>query len=131
MKIVSGILVFLTGLSISTVSYAGGINFLCNTSKHHVEVSASGSNVYIYRSWNKPKSTHLTPDMEVGGGRLEADGTGPCTHSTYIFVKGKIRFEVGDDIRCGPDEPPKGATGNLSVFINDELKSSYWCMKGD
>ena len=106
------------------------LEFTCNTSKHKVIIDqASPTDGFRYRSWNAPKKSDTKPDMEVKAGSKEVSGTGPCRSTEWVFKTGNVRFEVSNSVSCVEKEPPKGAIGSLSVFIKDELKSQFWCMK--
>lgn len=104
-----------------------GQGFTCSTEKHSIIITPDGDG-FLYRSWNNPKSTDDEPDMVVSGGALSVAGTGPCRHREWSFSNGNVIYSVDTNINCTESTPPDDATGGLYVFVNDELKASYWCL---
>ena len=123
-----------TEVNVATEKAKGSVNgpaMECKTSKHLVIVDETGSpGVFRYRSWNRPKPMTDKPDMEVASGSKGVEGTGPCRYTEFRFTKGNVAFVVNDDLACtGEEPPPIGSTGRLLVFIDDDLKSDYWCSR--
>lgn len=117
----------------SPVSGAGSkVNgmMVCNTTKHQVVIDRDpASDLVRYRSWNRPKERNEKPDMEAKPGEVAVEGTGNCRSTTYGFKVGNARFEVTDSVACVEGRPPENAVGQLSVFIDSQLKSEYWCLR--
>ncbi|MGR9046610.1 MAG: hypothetical protein ACU83N_15070 [Gammaproteobacteria bacterium] len=103
-------------------------DFRCNTSKHTVIVDRLPAGDYRYRVWNKPKSTTQTPDLIVLGGVDTVEGTGPCRHRLWTFNNGAVEYVVST-LGCTESFPPKGAIGQLAVFVGGEFKKSWWCVE--
>ena len=101
--------------------------FFCDAAKHTVIVSTTSSGEYLYRAWNKPKHITQKPDMEIIGGTEVVEGTGPCRYAAWSFAKGNVQYVVST-LGCTEAMPPAGATGSLAVYIDGELRKSWWCM---
>jgi len=115
---------------LASKSEAATIDFVCKTTKHHIEIDKAGDSSYRYRSWNLPKPTSQPPDLQiVSKNALSIAGSGVCRTYNYSFKKGNVRIEVDDSFRCGEKALPENVIGNLYVFIKDELKSEYFCIK--
>jgi hypothetical protein len=110
-------------------SYAESRVFTCITEKHTIFIDQLDSSNYRYRSWNKPKASDTKPDMELKSKDVKTEGTGACRHTDFSFKTGKVVFIVDDNVECVEKAPPKNVIGNLSVLINDEVKSQYYCIK--
>jgi hypothetical protein len=100
--------------------------FICNTNKHTAIVNQLPSGEYRYLAWNNPKDITSNPDIAVYKGEKLYEGTGSCAHVLWKFTNKNVEYLVGE-IGCTESEPPKGANGRLSVFINGEHKQSWWC----
>jgi hypothetical protein len=100
--------------------------FVCKTSKHTVIVDLQPSGEWRYRSWNKPKDTHEKPDRLVLGGEETVEGTGPCRYATWSFSNGNVEYVV-NTLGCTETIPPAGTVGELSVYIDGDLKKTWWC----
>lgn len=103
--------------------------FVCDTDKHHVVIDHVAGGALRYRVWNKPRSTDRKPDVEVRGGTEETGGTDPCVSTDWSFRRGNIVYEVSDSAACTDGKPPRGAYGMVSVTIDKEFASRYWCVK--
>lgn len=101
--------------------------FLCKTSKHTVAINSLASGEYQYKAWNKPKSITEKPDLVLVGGKEITEGTGVCRHTRWDFDNNNVQYEVSTPVACTESIPPENATGQLSVFINGEVKKSWWC----
>ena len=115
--------------SLNYVVVADTLAFNCNTEKHTIIIEDQGKGMYRYRSWNMPKAALDKPDMDLRSKEISVVGTGNCRHTEYSFKTGEVKFIVDDDISCVEGKPPKNAIGNLYVFISDEMKSHYYCLK--
>jgi len=104
-------------------------DFICITEKHTIQVNKVDAATYRYRSWNKPKTTDLKPDMDLKSKDISVSGSGVCRHYEYSFKTGKVEFLLDDNKTCVEGKPPANIIGNLSVLINDELKNHYYCFK--
>jgi len=103
--------------------------FVCKTLKHTAIVNLLPSGEYQYIAWNKPKSITKKPDMLVVGGEEITEGTGVCRYTRWEFNNRNVQYVVSTSVTCTEATPPSNATGLLSVFINDEHKKSWWCIK--
>lgn len=103
--------------------------FVCKAAKHTVAISLLPSGKYQYRSWNKPKSITDDPDMVLVGGEEITEGTGVCRYTRWEFKKKNVEYIVSTPVTCTESVPPPNATGQLSVFINNEHKKSWWCLE--
>ena len=83
----------------------------------------------LYRSWNKPKTTDLKPDMNLKSRDVSLSGSGICRHYEYSFRTGKFEFLLDNNKTCVECKPPANITGNLSVLVDGELKNHYYCFK--
>lgn len=102
--------------------------FVCNTSKHTIIVNQTQSGEFLYRAWNKPKSTTEIPDMRVSNGLEQVEGTGVCRYIMWTFSNGNVEYIVRT-LGCGGDVmPPKNTKGDLAVYINGQLKKTWWCI---
>ncbi|NVI06339.1 hypothetical protein [Paraburkholderia youngii] len=115
-------------------SYSAEISFKCDTSKHHIVIEKAGAAQYTYRAWNKPKDSANKPDLEINNGFADLVGGSLCRGPTYFFDKGNVEIMVGDmagdSEACYNEEtPPKNAYGYVTVSINKEIKSQYWCIR--
>ena len=111
------------------ISFSSEVAFTCNTDKHTIVIEKLDAVNFRYRSWNKPKTMQEKPDMDLKSNDASVVGTGPCRHNEYNFKTGKVVFSIDDDLQCVEGKPPQNAIGNLNVYINDELKSHYFCIK--
>jgi len=121
-------IVFYAFFSISHVLAQSKTEFSCITEKHTILVDKVDSATYRYRSWNKPKSTDVKPDMELKSKEVLVGGTGACRNTAYSFKVGKVDFILDNNINCIEGKPPANAIGNLYVLINGEEKNHYYCM---
>ena len=115
-----------------TKSDSSNLNtFKCNTERHIVLVTQIDTNTYNYKSWNKPNEMSTEPNMNLTQANvMSIEGTGECRYVIYKFSNSKVVYEVRNGTGCyGEIVPPENAIGSLNVFINDELKSNYWCSK--
>lgn len=103
--------------------------FTCITTKHIIFIDKIDSKNYRYRSWNKPKTSGEKPDMELKSKDVKYEGRGVCRYTIFSFKTGKVEFLVDDGVSCVETVPPENAIGNLTVLINEEVKSSYFCFK--
>ena len=109
---------------------AGGDSMTCDTTKHQIVVDRDPVTKLVrYRSWNRPKEKTEKPDMEAKPGEVVVAGTGDCRSTTYRFTVGNARFELTDSVNCGEARPPENAVGQLGVYIKNELRSEYWCLR--
>ena len=123
-------LILLMCLMFSTSLFAESIVFSCNTEKHTINIYKNADQkTFTYKSWNKPKTTTEKPDMELKSSIYEVNGSGECRFEEYRFKTGKTEFAIDSNFRCTEKYPPKNAIGSLWVFINDDMKSHYWCVK--
>ena len=123
-------ILILISLAYSCGALADQVAFNCVTPKHNIVITKENGNLFRYRSWNIPKSTSEKPDLELKKKNAsEIEGTGVCRHTRYLFTSGKTTIEVTDSTDCMEGEPPKNAIGNLFVFIDDEMKNHYYCLK--
>lgn len=101
--------------------------FVCNTNKHTAVINLQRTGEFRYMSWNKPKNISQIPDMVVHNGEEIVEGTGICRYILWKFTNGNVQYHVST-LGCGGDiMPPKNAIGDLSVYINGELKKTWWC----
>jgi hypothetical protein len=104
----------------------GRVQFACRTDLYRVVVDIGKDETPRYRAWNTPHMLMQKPDTELSAGRKEVEGTGACTHSVWSFTAGeKITIK---ELGCFPDsnEPPAGATGQLSISTGQK-HDSWWC----
>lgn len=121
--------IIIIGVFICTHTLADVRAFTCITEKHTIFIDKIDSNNYRYRSWNKPKNSDSKPDMELKSKDIKVEGTGACRYTIFSFKTGKVEFLVDDGVSCVETAPPENAIGNLTVLINEEVKSSYFCFK--
>ena len=103
--------------------------FSCITEKHTILINKIDASNYRYRSWNKPKATDEKPDMDLISKDIATDGTGQCRSTTYSFTTGNVQIHVDDNTQCLEGKPPENISGNLNVYINNQLKNHYYCLK--
>ncbi len=120
-------IIFAVSLTVAASAWASE-PFTCKTSKHTVEVSTLRSGAYQYTAWNKPKSTTSKPDIVVRNGNMVVEGTGICRHARWEFRRGNVQYMVSRPATCTEAIPPPNATGQLSVFIDDVHRKSWWCL---
>ena len=117
--------VALWALTISAVVVADGLT--CRTEQRTVVVDLNADGQPRYRVWNQPHPQSQKPDLQIVGGTHDFEGTGPCAHAVWSFEKGNTRYTVSG-LGCTETTPPPGATGQLSVFVDDQFKQSWWCV---
>lgn len=103
--------------------------FVCKTSTHTVKINPLPSGQYKYTAWNQPKNMTDKPDMVLTRGKQIIEGTGVCRYTRWEFNNGNTQYVVRTPVTCTESIPPANAIGELSIFINDELKQSSWCFK--
>lgn len=103
--------------------------FSCNTEKHTILINKIDAANYRYRSWNKPKSIDEKADMDLISKDISTDGTGSMRATTYVFSTGNVQIRVDDNSSLGEGKPPANAIGNLNVYISNQLKNHYYCLK--
>ena len=103
--------------------------FACRTSKHTVTINLLLSGAYQYTAWNKPKKISDEPDMVVVGGEEIIEGTGVCRYTRWEFNNSTVQYIVSTPVTCTEAITPPNVTGQLSVFVNDEYKKSWWCVE--
>ncbi len=116
--------VALLALTVSAVAVADGLT--CRTQKRTVVVDLDSTGQPRYRVWNQPHRQSEKPDVQIVGGTHDFEGTGPCTHAIWSFRKGNTQYTVSG-LGCTEATSPAGATGQLSVFVDDQFKQSWWC----
>jgi hypothetical protein len=107
------------------------VAFVCNTTRHAIVISKlTKPMTFRYRAWKLPKATSDKPDVDiVQSGTGDYEGTGPCGHREYEFRSGNVVYSVADAVNCVEGDPPDRAIGQLSVSVNGEVTSQYWCLK--
>src|SRR5579864_1944642 len=122
-------LIAIVGLLVCGNAFASNVVQVCNSGKHTILIDQLSSNSLRYRAWDSPKNTQDKPDMEITQtGAMSVDGTGVCSSTSYHFTKGNVEFVVDDNTLCTEGTPPESATGNLSVFINGDMKRHSYCI---
>ena len=116
--------VALLALLVSSAGFADGLT--CRTQKRTVVVDLNADGQPRYRVWNQPHRQSGKPDLQIVGGVRDFEGTGPCTHAVWSFHKGKTEYTVSG-LGCTEETPPAGATGQLAVLVDGQLKQSWWC----
>jgi hypothetical protein len=101
-----------------------GLQFTCQTEKHHIAIDAAAGDKVRYRAWNKPHFPPDAPDMEVVG-TWDYAGTGVCAHRVWTFTSGDAAYSLEEE-QCG-ESPPEGATASLEVHVGGKLKRVWWC----
>lgn len=105
----------------------GAIGIACSTPQFRVVVDATNKpDLWRYRVWNLPRALSEKPDLELTGTR-DIQGTSPCTHASWQFKNANATYTINDPNGCGPDAPPKNATGSITVTVGDETKLEAWC----
>ncbi len=124
----NGLISLIIGLFVFSNAVASE-KFVCKTLKHTVIVNFLPSGKYEYMAWNKPKSITEEPDMLIVGGEEITEGTGVCRYTRWEFKNENAQYIVSKPVTCTESIPPANATGQLSVFINDEHRKSWWCFE--
>jgi len=105
-------------------SHPKGLQFACQTEKHHIVIDTVAKDKVHYRAWNKPRFPPDAPDMEVVG-TVDFAGTGVCAHRIWTFTKDAATYSLEEEM-CG-ESPPEGATASLEVRVGGKLKRVWWC----
>jgi hypothetical protein len=105
------------------------VEFACNADKHRVIVDAVVGGAPRYRSWTKPHSLTEKPDLELGGGKRESEGSGVCAYEIWKFSSGGTEFDVEGPQACYEEShpPPANSTGMLEVSVPGKPVVSWWC----
>ncbi|MGE8539149.1 MAG: hypothetical protein ACN6NI_07680 [Acinetobacter sp.] len=103
--------------------------FVCKTSTHTVLINPLSSGQYKYTAWNKPKNMADKPDLVIMRGKQLIEGTGACRYTRWEFNHGNTQYVLSTPVTCTESIPPANAIGELSIFINDALRKSSWCLK--
>ena len=106
----------------------------CFTPRHYVLVESVGKEKPRYRGWTvkrKDGSKAETPgtgkpDLELSGGAVKVEGTGPCAFSTYSFTNGAFAYVVRE-LGCTDGSEPKGSVGQLTVTQGAKPLGEWWC----
>ncbi len=102
--------------------------YTCHTKRLTIEISALPHGQYAYQVWNKPHPTSGKPDLVLGHGTADVQGTQMCTTTVYAFHRGDVEYDVATPVGCTEEIPPKQATGTLDVMIHGDDKLHAWCM---
>jgi hypothetical protein len=103
----------------------GGLQAVCETSRHRVVIDAVAGGKMRYRVWNKPHFPPAAPDLEVAAGTVTSEGTGACAHDIWTFVSGDATYTL-TELRCG-GEMPEDAKAELEVALHGQAARSWWC----
>jgi hypothetical protein len=101
--------------------------YTCETKSHRISIEETENDEFRYRSWNKPKSLSVTPDMVLSHGKQTFPGTGICSVPTYTFTSGEVTYEVNGGLGCTDGSEPVKATGRLSVTKDSKQVTDDWC----
>ncbi len=111
----------------STTGPTPKLRFVCDAEKHRVVIDTDTDNKPRYRAWNKPRPLSEKPDVEISMGSADMQGTGPCAHSVWTFMKGATKYTV-EEIGCVPEsDEAKDATGTLEVSVGGKQVALWWC----
>ena len=123
---------FQCALVVATLSLAipvsqAAVVYQCVTEKHVIHISDAEGGAFRYQSWNRPRAISEKPDMDLTSKVVEVvQGS-----SYWKFNTGRTEFQVSDQWRRAKDgERPsgaQGATGDLWVRINGQLKLHLYC----
>ena len=108
---------------------SGRVEFVCETGQHRIIVDLGAAGAPRYREWDKPRSLTEKPSVEIPGGSMEWEGTGPCSHSRWAFTSATTQYAIEELGRCysDSDPPPKGAKGSLDVTANGKPHANWRC----
>ena len=101
-------------LDSSIRNYAAPVCSL-ETKNYRIRIDAIEKHNYRYACWNKNASIDSKPDLVIGDGKIEFDGSGG--NHMYVFKSGEYRYEVSIIVMGEDDDPP----ALLSVFKKNEL----------
>ena len=94
-----------------------------------VDRAAANGATYRYRAWGVRSVAGTPPELVLGAGRREVNGTGACRNAHYRFASGKTAYVVATPVGCTEDEPPADAVAQVFVFDGDELRTRAWCVR--
>jgi hypothetical protein len=104
-----------------------GLVYTCETKSHRIAIDELEDGRFRYRSWNKPNSLSVAPDVDLATGKQEFEGTGVCSHSAYTFTTGKTVYQVEEGLGCTDGSEPSKATGHLTVTVAGKQVTDDWC----
>jgi hypothetical protein len=104
------------------------VKFACETKKRRVIVDIGTDGEPRYRVWDKPHILTEKPDLELSDGRVDCEGTNPCTYCYWTFANETAEYVISQQSKCYEDThpPPKGAKGTVDVSVSGK-ESSSWC----
>jgi hypothetical protein len=105
---------------------AGHLFVNCQVLGTRVQVAAAGGNAYVLRTWEgKPEGK---PDLAIGGGTADVEGTGACSHTIWTFHHKGVVVSVSE-LGCSPDSnpPAKNAVALFSVEVEHLPPTSEFC----
>ena len=105
------------------------IEFICHTPKYRILVDSVGGDKARYRAWIKPHPISGKPDMEIGTGTSDVEGSGMCGRDVWTFKNGKAQYEVAE-LGCTDGSEPKGSVGSVAISTTDDPDhpmETLWC----
>jgi hypothetical protein len=106
----------------------GSTRMSCKTTQYRAIVDIGSNGKPRYREWKAEQSTTENPNSVIYGGTENVEGTGGCSHREWKFKDRRTIVKVAE-LGCFPDsnQPPKDATGQLSITTNDGKDNWWWC----
>ncbi|HEY9842248.1 MAG TPA: hypothetical protein V6D23_17420 [Candidatus Obscuribacterales bacterium] len=102
------------------------LDFVCETAYHRIVIDTV-KDTQRYRSWNKPRSLTARPDVEIGAGSLDWQGTGVCAYSNWSFRSGTAGYVVHEASPCGSGDETVASRGSLDVVLNGKTVQTLLC----
>jgi hypothetical protein len=105
------------------------IDYVCQTLSHRIVVDTMVGGGLRYRSWNKPRPTTGTPDLQMSEGKATFEGTNVCAVPIYTFHNSTAIYRVEGGLGCyaDSDHVPKDASGRLEVTAAGKTLTEQWC----
>jgi hypothetical protein len=102
----------------------------CHTKDRRILIDSTPKGVPRFRSWSFAQSLSGPPDLVIGTGKMDWEGTGPCAHRMWTFQENHLQITVESADGCygDDDQPPRNAQAQITVTdATGKQQSSDWC----
>ena len=103
------------------------LQFRCVSPERRLLIDGGPDGSSRLRSWDRSSTLSGPADLEIHGGTLTYEGTGPCRARNWSFATEGKEYAVEEGSACGAEATSAGTRGGVVVSADGTVIESFPC----